>query len=114
MLGQTDLPPALALPQHLVQDVGVGLNHSCATYGAPSTAYKRLVCWGGHDEFGQTSVPPQYASNVLKIAVGDDHTCVIRTTSQFQDGERAVRTLHCFGGNECGQVDVPADFEVKR
>jgi len=57
-----------------------------------------VACFGWND-FGQTSVPAEFARGAEIIATGSSHTCMSKK------GKAA-----CFGINHNGQTIVPFDF----
>jgi alpha-tubulin suppressor-like RCC1 family protein len=81
-------------PQGTFLDVSAGYLHSCGlrTEGV-------VECWGWDSEGQATQVPPESVFGLPLVDTGDRFSC-----ARYPDSKGA-----CFGTNELGQEDPPAD-----
>eukprot|EP00801_Mesodinium_rubrum_P004818 Mrub_04821.p1 GENE.Mrub_04821~~Mrub_04821.p1 ORF type:complete len:384 (+),score=158.33 Mrub_04821:42-1154(+) len=113
-----DLNPATPLIPHNIHykirifKIATSLDHSCVLYTADlQNRNLTLKCWGGHNEFGYTTIPPGLESRLLDFAIGDEHTC-LRLNWNNPYFDRTSRFLSnrfvCYGANQMGQAAVPS------
>jgi alpha-tubulin suppressor-like RCC1 family protein len=99
-----NLPPCL----DQVQSVSAGRNHTCALLQTGSV--RSVSCWGKNasGQLGnsvETGLSPspkaiavrELATNAIKIASGDDHTCTLH-------GSGTGSTIQCWGNNDSYQL----------
>lgn len=103
-------PPSPSGPSRLVVSApgryiqaNVGFLHTCAVSAIDAVPARAVTCWGGTNDYGQTTVPLMAQSGIAHVSAGGRHTCAVTANE--------ARELACWGSNEQGQTTVPSGFE---
>jgi alpha-tubulin suppressor-like RCC1 family protein len=84
-----------ALQRQQDNDLACGSDHTAVV-----TSEGKVVCWGGPNQCGETTVP-RLLENVVAVSCGSEHTAALT-----RDGK-----VVCWGDNRCEQCSVPVELE---
>lgn len=95
------------------RDVSAGGDHTCAVVNDTGNVW----CWGANDRYqagapdrGRRRTPGSIASfgtdpaGFTSVSTGIQHTCALRLADPAAAPENQLRSAHCWGANDVGQI----------
>ena len=87
-----------------------GLSHTCAIVSKNKN--RHLSCWGGNNEYGQSTTPSEFKSNITQVVAGNHLTCVIKSNNrvscwgvqkeEFKELHNMIHYISTGGRHTCG------------